>query len=648
MKKAYLFLLPVLAGLILLASSAVFADEPGEPESIYIEYIEQLALIGGWDGGVTEDPPLPESYPLDGNYILVRDLDFCDEAMGSSYLDPTESPGIDDFCKENILEPAELDPLAPDPVGWTPIGDEANPFTGTFSVAQNGGEFFTISNLYIDSPNDFIGLFGITQDATLENIILEDVDITGQNNVGGLVGGMEGGTVTNCHSSGEVKGMGPAGKTNIGGLIGAYISLEGPFSLENGEPSKILNSSSSCNVEGVAAIGGLVGETGQGTTIKNSNATGNVTASDGEGVGPVGGLVGYNESEILNSYAEVDVDIVTPEGDAEYIGGLVGWNEEGDILNSSATGNIEIDSMVAYAVGGLVGYNTGRNGALTEGTYATGNIEINASDIKNIGGLIGWNNNQIEDSYAEGNVTIDLEVLAFEAVIDEITGHPLREETLNIGGLVGMNLSSGALKNVYAEGDVTITILGDFIPYVNSIGGLTGWTDGPIETAYATGNVYAPTAYNVGGLAGGAEGTTIKETYATGDVEGDEYVGGLVGMNISGMLDSVELEEEFSIELSYATGNVEGSSYVGGLVGENFGGKILYTYARGTTTGDEYVGGLVGTHYGTGSLVSYSFSTGSVVSAGGYVGGLIGTNLTGEIVAEAPDDGERDGKFFLG
>ncbi len=69
-------------------------------------------------------------------------------------------------------------------LGWNPIGDNTNEFNGTFD-----GLGFTISNLYINRPTqDYVGLFGYTNNATIKNIGLNDVDITGNSYVGGLVG----------------------------------------------------------------------------------------------------------------------------------------------------------------------------------------------------------------------------------------------------------------------------------------------------------------------------------------------------------------------------------------------------------------------------------------------------------------------------
>ena len=68
--------------------------------------------------------------------------------------------------------------------GFTPIGNNSTPFTGTFN-----GNSYTISNLFINLPTtNGVGLFGYTSGAAIENVGLVNANITGQNNVGALVG----------------------------------------------------------------------------------------------------------------------------------------------------------------------------------------------------------------------------------------------------------------------------------------------------------------------------------------------------------------------------------------------------------------------------------------------------------------------------
>ncbi len=104
-------------------------------------------------------------------------------------------------------------------------------------------------------------------------------------------------------------------------------------------------------------------------------------------------------------------------------------------------------------------------------------------------------------------------------------------------------------------------------------------------------------------------------------VAGKSYVGGLGGHNGG------------TISNCYATGEVTGISFVGGLVGDNYQGTISNSYATDavTATGSygafaDSIGGLVGYHGGSGT-VSKCFATGSVTGIGTYIrsiGGLVG------------------------
>ncbi|MCC7160106.1 peptidoglycan-binding protein, partial [Candidatus Nomurabacteria bacterium] len=101
---------------------------------------------------------------------------------------------------------------------------------------------------------------------------------------------------------------------------------------------------------------------------------------------------------------------------------------------------------------------------------------------------------------------------------------------------------------------------------------------------------------------------TIDNSFASGNITGAGYVGGLVGYNNG------------TINTSYASGTVNGSgSYVGGLVGHTQ--NTSNSYAIGNVTGGEYVGSLVGY---INNNVSNSYAVGTVTSEGDYVGGLIG------------------------
>ena len=61
--------------------------------------------------------------------------------------------------------------------GWEPIGGMSGAFTATF---DGGAPGFTVSNLFINSSLDRVGLFGETgRGSVIRNVALEDVNVTG-------------------------------------------------------------------------------------------------------------------------------------------------------------------------------------------------------------------------------------------------------------------------------------------------------------------------------------------------------------------------------------------------------------------------------------------------------------------------------------
>ncbi|MCD9024643.1 S-layer homology domain-containing protein [Cohnella silvisoli] len=159
----------------------------------------------------------------------------------------------------------------------------------------------------------------------------------------------------------------------------------------------------------------------------------------------------------------------------------------------------------------------------------------------------------------------------------------------SVGGLIGDSLR-GMIDNSYSSVRVTGTGF--------SIGGLIGVNgQGTISHSYAIGDVISPAGNQVGGLVGANSSVSlsspqslISNSYATGEVKGNNYVGGLLGRNDSNGLAS----SNTVVSDSYAIGKVTGIDKVGGLVGYNNNGTINNDYALGEVIGTTQVGGLVG------------------------------------------------------
>lgn len=169
----------------------------------------------------------------------------------------------------------------------------------------------------------------------------------------------------------------------------------------------------------------------------------------------------------------------------------------------------------------------------------------------------------------------------FEGTLDgkghNITGlfidRPMTDEVglFGMGGLDGSGHKLDWIKN--------ISIIHVNMTGLSYVAGLVGFNSGKVRNSYASGAVDGKSC--VGGLVGYNAGD-VYTSFATANVSGDYYIGGLVGRNID------------TVNNSYATGYVTATGYVGGLVGHNEQGTVSNSYAAGHVTGtDKETGGLV-------------------------------------------------------
>ena len=301
-------------------------------------------------------------------------------------------------------------------------------YVGYDAIFEGNG--YTLSNLYINRSNtNRTGLFGILYgNAVIRNLILSSVDVTGKNNVAGLVG-VNRGSIVNVTVSGTV-----TGNESVGGVVGDH---------EVG--SKVTNSSASGTVTGDTYVGGLVGRSYAGSgAVANSSFSGAVTGRYG-----VGGLAGVNYG------APTDADDITGSSSSgtvtgdEYVGGLVGVNSHNASITTSSSSSAVTGNEY---VGGMIGTNSG--------AVISGGASGTVSGVDYVGGLAGTNSDSggISGSAANGAVT--------------------GEEY--VGGLVGSNGSSASISNSNASGDVT------GFAYT---GTLTGHSSGTITNSQGTGAV---------------------------------------------------------------------------------------------------------------------------------------------------------------
>ena len=241
---------------------------------------------------------------------------------------------------------------------WVPIGNNNNKYQGTFD-----GNNKTITNLYINASQNYMGLFGCTYEGTIKNLTFEYANVTKTNNYAGvLVGKAFGGsTLQNIKISNtcQIKGG-----NYTGGIAG---ELDG----------NAYNCVNCATVQGIQNIGGLCGNYDSSKSITACANYGKVTASSQW----VGGLVGYFGSGTIQDCANY--------GDVkgtERVAGMAGYVYEGKIQNVFSYGNVSATNSTQY-IGMAFGFS--RSGA-TEGMvayYSGAKLTVNGQekDVKAFG-----------------------------------------------------------------------------------------------------------------------------------------------------------------------------------------------------------------------------------------------------------------------
>ncbi len=187
---------------------------------------------------------------------------------------------------------------------WTPIGTFGKPFNGTF----DGGNF-TISGIYINTTDDYQGLFGFST-GTIKNLTVSG-SVTGKNDVGGIVGYNNGGSVENCCNTNAVNGS-----YAVGGIAGYN---EGG-SIENCCNAGAIKGSSSS----YSRIGGIAGS--NSGSVKNCYNTGTVSSNTNTSIG---GIAGYNSGGSIENCYYLDTCGAKGEGTSKtedaFNSGEVAW-----------------------------------------------------------------------------------------------------------------------------------------------------------------------------------------------------------------------------------------------------------------------------------------------------------------------------------
>lgn len=290
-------------------------------------------------------------YALDGNYILMADIDMTEDT----------APGGD---WDNGY-------------GWAPIGENADiPFTGIFD-----GNGHTIKGMQITGiRTDYAGLFGYIKDGKLINLNMLNIAIT-ENNTAQYVGGVAGFAtnmiINNIKVSGTIDYTTNKSDSFVGGVIGW---LDGNSKLEKCSNLSTINGCTNYHYSwgnnryyGYAFAGGIAGTLNGNSSIVLSYNMGSVSSKASYGTyvysgseSYAGGITGdIRSGTVENCY---NTGTISVNGKDVYVGGI------------SSRGNvnccINLGSITLFAGNGLRNYKSSiSSGSLTYCYYLKGTAD---------------------------------------------------------------------------------------------------------------------------------------------------------------------------------------------------------------------------------------------------------------------------------
>lgn len=475
--------------------------------------------------------------------------------------------------------------------GWIPITS----FAGKYD-----GQGYTVSNLYINRPaQDLVGLFGSTTPAgIIENIGLENADVTGRQYTGTLVGRNEG-IVRYCYSNGLLD------------TTDGYRS------------------------------GGFAGYIFSGSSINNCYANVDVIRSSGTNTTDNGAFCGRNfGGDISNSYSTGSVSYTgfTDPTDKGFTGSSTGTFSN-NFWNTEISGQLTATGASALTSDGMRTLSS-----FTNATWDFQNESVNGTDdiwginaVENNGfPFLSWEGISHNPSpFAGGIGTSDEPFLVsnltqLNAVRNFLSYNFLQTADIDAGETSTWDSGAGwtgiyNFAGVYNGGGHIVSDL-----YVNrpssSYCALFGRTNGAqIYDMGVKGGSITGASY-VGNLIGLAYNSTVNNCFAEGDVKGNNEAGSFVGRNST---TSVITNCYAKGSVTRATGQV--TTYFGGFAGANWS-QINDSYSTSAVyyenTTDPTDKGFIGYNTGTTGNVFWNIETSGQSTSAGTATGLTDSQMS--------------------
>ena len=254
-------------------------------------------------------------------------------------------------------------------LSWIPIGNDNNRWAGNMD-----GQAHTISNLYIKTAQEYVGIFGYTN-ATIQNIIFDNA---------------------------KVENVSTTGKNTLNtGILAGYASAYSKSHIKG------IKTTNNCTVIGQEYTGGIVG-------AANINLENCENHSSVKGTGYVGGIVGYisyNNIKCCTNYGTVENDV------SGNIGGIIGFAYEISIEDCANYGKI---TGRGWNAGGIAGQtnssiqNVFSYGDVTSTYNDPGIIIGSVNGTLTAKGIVAYNKEALLNNSSENIKIVGTGSLAFE------------------------------------------------------------------------------------------------------------------------------------------------------------------------------------------------------------------------------------------
>lgn len=256
-------------------------------------------------------------------------------------------------------------------LSWIPIGSEKNRWKGNMD-----GQGHTNSNLYIKTAQNYVGLFGYTDGATIQDLIFDNAKVENVNT-----------TDTN---------------TSYTGILVGYAYGYSPSHIKG------IKTTNNCTVIGQEITGGIVGF----AKINLENCDNHSSVKGTSNVGGIAGFSCYKNIKRCTNYGTV-------ENDGSYIGGIIGYAIETSIEDCANYGKI---TSTGWTAGGIAG-QTGDNCSI-QNVFSYGDVTNTHNDSGIImgyvlgtvtaKGIVAYNKEALLNNSSENIKTVGVGSLTFE------------------------------------------------------------------------------------------------------------------------------------------------------------------------------------------------------------------------------------------